>query len=226
MKKSITFMIMIMFVLSTAVFAERTEDVEKEGDTKKVEGVEKEKKENNKDETLFKGRHRNGGYGALMLKGMSINSSFGTLIGARGAWIVNKSLAIGGAGYALINQVDIFDGIFEDSNEYKAEMAYGGLFVELIANSRKLLHVTLGTMIGAGVVAQNGRDTDYNVDWDEAEVFFVVEPEVSLMLNISRNFRVGLNISYRHVAGVDCDWTSDSDLSGMAGGLVFKIGRF
>ncbi|MCP4158329.1 MAG: hypothetical protein GY757_62095 [bacterium] len=226
MKKSITFMIMIMFVLSTAVLAERTEDVEKEDETKKVETVEKEKKEKNTDETLFKGRHRNGGYGALMLKGMSINSSFGTLIGARGAWVVNKSLAIGGGGYALIGQGDIFDGFFEDSNEYRAEMAYGGLFIELIANSRKLLHVTLGTLIGAGVVAQNDRDNDYDGDRDEAEVFFVVEPEVSLMLNVSRNFRIGLNISYRHVAGVDCDWTSNSDLGGLGGGLVFKIGRF
>ncbi|MCP4143172.1 MAG: hypothetical protein GY755_23275 [Chloroflexi bacterium] len=44
--------VMIMIVLSTAVFAERTEDEKKGEDVKKVEKVDKEKKEDNTYETL------------------------------------------------------------------------------------------------------------------------------------------------------------------------------
>ncbi|MCP4146287.1 MAG: hypothetical protein GY757_00925 [bacterium] len=223
MKKNIAIMIIVIFVFSTAVFAEKTENKNKIEEVKKVEEVESvEKTKNEGSETLLKGNSRNGYYGGAVLKITGLNNWFATLVGGRAAWIVNRNFAIGAAGYGMVNEVEN-TGFFTASNNVK--IGYGGVFLESIVNSRKLVHFTIGALIGAGGVKQNERH-DFNSDWDKTEFFFVVEPEINLMLNISKNFRMGLGLSYRYVSGVDCEWIRDADLCDFALGLSFKIGRF
>jgi hypothetical protein len=49
---------------------------------------------------------------------------------------------------------------------------------------------------------------------------------VNLMLNVSKNFRIGLGGSYRFVNGVDLVGLDNDDISGPSASLTFKFGKF
>jgi hypothetical protein len=60
----------------------------------------------------------------------------------------------------------------------------------------------------------------------ESVAFFVAEPEVNIMLNVTEYFRIGLGSSYRYVKGSNIQGFSDRDLSSYAVNLTFKVGVF
>lgn len=115
-------------------------------------------------------------------------------------------------------------------------MGYGGLILEGIIASNKLVHLTVGSLIGAGAVTYGYQwshswdwwdhdDWEYGHRWNP-DVFFVVEPEVNLILNVARFFRIGIGASYRYITETNREWISDGDLSGFSGVLTFKFGVF
>jgi hypothetical protein len=55
---------------------------------------------------------------------------------------------------------------------------------------------------------------------------FVLEPGLDLILNINKNFRLAAGVEYRYVSGVSYESLSSSDLSGISGQIVLKIGVF
>ena len=54
----------------------------------------------------------------------------------------------------------------------------------------------------------------------------MLEPAATMELNVIRNVRAGLGISYRWVRGVDTDGLTNGDLSGVTGSMVLKFGKF
>lgn len=174
--------------------------------------------------TLKNKKPRHGGYGATTIKLTQVNGQSATLFGGRGGYIYNKRFSIGGGGYVLLNNIDTSQGY--TTVPANIEMVYGGLILEWIINSRKLFHFSLSSLFGGGVAASENLFWDYLMKRDETENFFVIEPEINLMLNAARHIRIGISVSYRLITGVNCDWASSKDLSGFSGGLIFKYGWF
>ena len=175
------------------------------------------------DETLLSGDIESGGYGAPIFKVGQINGSTGVFVGGQGGWIINHSFVLGGKGYGLVNNVDI-----EGSENLKLEFGCGGVLLEYIFSSDKLLHVGLNAMIGAGGVRFAAKD--YTNDYDDVNYnsssFFVLEPGINLVLNVSSYFRIGAGAAYRYVSGVEYESLSNADLSGVSGEIIFKFGSF
>ena len=176
------------------------------------------------DETLIKGEVESGGYGAPIFKVGQINGATGVFVGGQGGWIINHSFVLGGKGYGLVNNVDI-----EGSQNLKLDFGCGGVLLEYIFSSEKILHVVINTMIGAGGVryAEKDYSNDYEdeVDYNSSS-FFVLEPGIYMVLNISSYFRIGAGITYRYVNGVEYENLTNADLSGVSGEIVFKFGSF
>ena len=176
------------------------------------------------DETLISGEVESGGYGAPIFKVGQINGTTGVFVGGQGGWIINHSFVLGGKGYGLVNNVDI-----EGAQNLKLEFGCGGVLLEYIFSSDKLLHVGINTMIGAGGVryAEKDYSNDYEdeVDYNSSS-FFVLEPGINMVLNISSYFRIGAGITYRYVNGVEYENLTNADLSGVSGEIVFKFGSF
>ena len=175
------------------------------------------------EETLVSGEMENGGYGAFFTSVGQINGEAAVFMGGQAAWIINHRIGIGAKGYGLINQVKV-DGLENVKLEFGC---WGGLLEYTIA-SEKLLHFNINTMIGAGGVRysvidyqQDHVDIDYSEDG-----FFVIEPGVDLVLNVHKNFRIGLGATYRFDSGVDYADLTNSDLSGFSGHIVLKFGVF
>ena len=150
------------------------------------------------DETLLKGEVESGGYGGPIFKVGQINGSTGVFVGGQGGWIINHSFVLGGKGYGLVNIVDI-----EGSENLELDFGCGGVLLEYIFSSNKLLHLGINTMIGAGGVRY--AEKDYSNDLEEldynASSFFVLEPGVNIDLNHSSYFRIGDGATYRYVNG-------------------------
>ena len=174
-------------------------------------------------ETLMEGDLRHGGFGAPVVKFTEIDSRFGVLVGGRGGWIVNGSVVIGGGGYGLAN-VASFEHLTNGAGDPGAlEMGYGGLELGYVHRPDELVHFSLGVLIGAGGVVWN-PDGQSGSQVDDA--FFVAEPELDVVLNVTRFFRVALGASYRLTQGVKLFDLRDADLSGLAGLVALKFGSF
>ncbi len=176
------------------------------------------------EETLLSGEITNGGFGGPVIKFTRVNSQFGVLVGGQGGWIINHKFVLGGGGYGLVNNVDA--NITINGLEQLINFGYGGVELHYICNSDSLLHFTVSTLIGAGAVSYRPRDVlDWN--WDTStNTFFVFEPTVRAMINVTTFFRIGAGLSYRLIGGAKMDNIRDSDLSGPSIELVLKFGKF
>lgn len=166
---------------------------------------------NAEEKTLISGEIESGGYGGPVVKLSVVNNEFAVFMGARGGWIINHTIIVGGGGYGLATD------IFVSSN--KLSLGYGGLELGYVFQSDSLVHFTAHSLFGFGGVS-------FENDWSSADEVFVIEPEATVVVNITEFVRIAAGVSYRFVTGVTTAGVSDASLSGLSGMLVFKFGSF
>jgi hypothetical protein len=190
------------------------------------------------EETLLSGEVHHGGFGGPVLKMTRINGEDALLVGGRGGWIINHTFVIGAGGYGLVSDVRPKTPGF--LNENLLMLGYGGLELEYIAASDKVVHLSFPVLIGAGALGyrygQFGNDMNLDFNFDRKfDTFFVIEPGANLELNVVSFFRITAGASYRHVTGVSAPTdplgiqrplTSNTELRGFSWNLGFKFGAF
>jgi len=188
--------------------------------------------EGEKIETIFSGVSSNGIYGGLSLGYTEIDNRHAFMLGARGAWIINHSLAVGLGGKVFANEYEynVLEG--EDVN---LQGGYGGLLIEPILGGEQRIHLAVPILIGAGgiVHADEYHHDRYYDDYyghrdyiNDSEAFFVLEPGVELELNLLRFFRVSLGGYYRYTSQIDLYDTPSDVLHGFSYEIAFKFGKF
>ena len=93
-------------------------------------------------ETFLREKLEIKGFGSPIVKLTKVHNEFDLMIGARGAVLLNRALAIGIGGYSLASSIHVSD---PQSN---FEMEYAGLILELVFPSDKLVHLSASTLIG------------------------------------------------------------------------------
>jgi hypothetical protein len=162
------------------------------------------------EQTLANGETESGGFGGVVLKVTQIHGEIATLVGGRGAWIINHTFAFGGAGYGLVTHgLSIFP------------MGYGGLDFEYFASSNDLIHLSIGLLAGAGGVGYKNETMTGN-----HRSFWVLEPSVQANLNVTHSFRIAAGVSYRYVSGVKSVILTNDDLSGLSAIFALEFGNF
>jgi len=179
------------------------------------------------EETLIgNGEVSHGGFGGPVIKFTQVKGEPGVLVGGRGGWIINHSFVIGGGGYGLVNKIEA-NNDFLGLRPY-LNFGYGGVELEYIIQSDKLLHFTVCTLIGGGAVSY--REHLWDDSWDEwnspNDAFFVLEPSAGVELNIISFFRVNAGVSYRFISGAEFDDLKNKDLAGVSAFLTLKFGKF
>ena len=171
------------------------------------------------DEVLVGGNIDSGGYGGPVIKISQINGETAVLMGGYGGWLINHTFLVGGGFFGLTNEIEApITG-----EKYYFDLGYSGLVLEYINNSHKLVHYSVGTLIGAGEVEYDSKTSKEDYDSD---TIFVVEPGINLELNVTSSFRLGFGVSYRYVSGVRLEGINDEDLSGATANLTLKFGSF
>jgi hypothetical protein len=171
-------------------------------------------------ETLFSGISRVSGWGGPVVRVGDFAGKTAGFIGGRGGVLLGRGFTIGGMGMGLVN-----DNIREPApGSRQLMMGYGGLYVEQMLAPSKLVHVSVGALLGGGGASWVDR-LDRRIQ-TPSDGFFVVEPEVSLEVNVTRFFRLGLTGSYRYLDGLGLSGLPTDQLNGPMGGVSFKFGRF
>ena len=173
------------------------------------------------DETLLGDDLESGGYGALVVKYGRIMGTDGVFVGGQGGWIINHTFILGGGGYGLANRITM-----DNSECPYLGFGYGGLLLEYIISSRKMVHFSVQTLIGAGGVDYYGERCWHDDAIYRSDAFFALEPGGYLMLNLHKYVRTGIGASYRYINGVQYRDLSDSDLSGATAQIIVKFGAF
>lgn len=227
MKKTL-FIVLLMCAFG-AIKAQNEEYVSPEDDPDEIQ-------------TLFKGDISHGGYGSFSVKYNQIDNKDALLIGGRGAWIINHSIAIGIGGYGFFNEAapppDYTSLLGE---KYRIGGGYGGLLIEPIIGSKYPVHIALPVLIGAGGIAYI---EDYGDTWDNStmspnssiddDAFFVVEPGIEVELNLLKYLRLNFGAYYRYTTDITLEDLSKSPqlitdrdvLNGLSYGVTLKLGIF
>ena len=188
-----------------------------------------------KAETLFSsGEHTHGFFVAPGLKYTRIVGDDVLMGGARAAWILDHTLALGLAGYYSFNNVPAPANL-QPTGTYRRYLSfgYGGLLLEYIIGSNHLFHGKVGTILGGGATGGMhhmqccGRS--YNGQYYNDQVasvgFFAAEPEVDLEVNLSKYARLNIGGGYRFVGGAN-GGLDNADLRGPTASAHIALGVF
>jgi hypothetical protein len=158
----------------------------------------------------------------------------GALAGGYLGRITDNSWVIGAGGYFLTNRDEDF------------KLAYGGPVVEWLVRSDRRIGFGIRTLVGAGSATlplpvtdlvderilaaarhvSTGRGRGLNIVDPSALIavrddFFVAEPQVNLLLNLSRGQRIVFGVGYRAVGSAPL--LGDA-VNGLSGSIAYQIG--
>lgn len=153
-------------------------------------------------------------------------TSFGNTLaygpGIRGGIYLNRHLAIGLTG----NVVATDDTAIKD-NEVRNIGTYGGLYLQYLLHSDKLLHVAFESTLGDGKWCQRVGDANATEpDGCTGRNFLVFEPVASLELNLARHVRVATGLGYRFAAAASGTGPSSREMSGVVMRTSVVFGSF
>jgi hypothetical protein len=167
------------------------------------------------------------GYGGLSVRGTSVSTKIGTLVGVRGGLMFGKRLSIGGAVYKLSRR---FGKPIRDSagNPLALKMAYGGAQVAINAIRGRRIELEARGLFGGGMGCVSA---DANYDRDEMYCvesvrMVVMEPEVALIVNVTDWMRMALTGGYRFVVREKWRPPNNFNLAGGTLGLDLEFGWF
>ncbi|MGW8178651.1 MAG: hypothetical protein ACWGQW_07795 [bacterium] len=109
------------------------------------------------------------------VKFSAVDGRFANFVGLRGGLLLNDKFLIGFGGYGLTNERTL------------PQMGYGGLVLEYSPQSHRMVHFSVGGLVGGG--GANGMS------------FFAAEPEARMRVNVTRWFRLGFGGGYRFIGG-------------------------
>jgi len=158
-----------------------------------------------------------------------LDGKTGALAGGYIGHITDRTWVIGVGGYFLTNRDDDF------------KLAYGGPVFEWLIRSDRKIGFGVRTLVGAGTATLPRtfaglvdtrqlprRDGRTNVRFGNSnqtiavnDDFFVAEPQVNVMWNLSKGQRLVFGVGYRAVANAPL---LGDQLNGVSGSLSFQIG--
>ena len=159
--------------------------------------------------TLFGKSTGFGGFLEMGAKAGDINGQSGLFVGGAFAAVFSSKMNIGLAGYGLTTGVDA--DTYDDNNKlYHIDMGYGGLLIEPVLWNKNVVHLTAPTILGVGgaglrsnhFLTREERDSlnrDRDFHHDDSDAFIVVEPGLSVEINLLRNVRLDLGATYRYI---------------------------
>lgn len=117
-------------------------------------------------------------FGEIRTKSTSIFQEYGLLVGGQVGLTFNGSVSIGLAGYG---RADTDYSIFDIDPDHD-NPAFGGVFFAYAPVQERLLHLRFTALAGSGD------------SW--GRIFYIVEPGVEVVLNVSEIIRLSLGLSY------------------------------
>ncbi len=144
------------------------------------------------------------------------------MVGGQGAWVINGTAAVGGAGYSQTSDHEVAGA----GGPNELSFSYGGLLLEYIRDADELIHWYGALIVAHGSFSLTDPTLPTDSDDIEEDGFLVLEPTLNVELNVTGHFWVAAGAGYRLATGVTSDFLSSSDLSGATFNLTLRFGSF
>ena len=95
----------------------------------------------------------------------------------------------------------------------------------MFSNWSRLFHFSAQTLIGVGTIGFRDDGFVFSPDGSD-HLFFVAEPGVNLIVNVTTFFRLGGGVGFRFVNGADFEEITDPGIRGFSSLLMLKFGKF
>ena len=161
-------------------------------------------------------------FGAVISKVGNVRNSTALFAGGQGGWILDHHLAIGLGGYTLLN--DVSARVPDTLGNRNLTFSYGGATFEYTYPSGDSFYAIFQMLLGGGAVGH--KESPYIDRRQYQDPCFVVEPNVTLEVAVSKMFRIGVGAGYRQVLLLKSNLATSSDLSSISGSLSLKVGFF
>jgi hypothetical protein len=187
-------------------------------------------KKSNPPSTLFsgiKGTHFSG-YGGIYSRYSKIGDTYGTLMGGRGAVLLNDKFAFGAGAMGLVypkSRERLSGNKYTGENDI-TDFSYGGFITEYYFNPKSLIVFSFGNLIGGGTLSFTNDDKDKKNHQHERDEFFIIEPEVNVFVNLTRFCRAGIGVSYRFISGLNTKDFGKKDFNGPTASAMVQFGWF
>ncbi|WP_421824942.1 hypothetical protein [Flagellimonas oceanensis] len=149
--------------------------------------------------------------------------------GLKVAYVANRQFEVGFMGNVLYSQQNIFNPRTNNNDDIVA--VYGGLHLEPILFGKKRVGLSFPILIGGGGVGYVDHDAvvrDENVDLndDDIDAVFVLEPGMNVLFNISRYVQLEAGFRYRMSSRIELAQSPVDRLNGFSCGVGVKLGVF
>lgn len=148
------------------------------------------------------------------------------------AYVANRKFEVGAVFGAFYSKQPADSNVYIDDEVVIAGI-YGGLHLEPILFSNRFINVSFPILIGEGIVTllDEKVDGDYVIeeeefDEDDFSAFFMFEPGINILYNISRYVQIETGIRYRFTGKHDLPPFGRDNLNGFSIGAGIKLGVF
>jgi hypothetical protein len=146
--------------------------------------------------------------------------------GLRGGIYLDRRVAIGVALNGIGNDQTTFSSA---DNEIRHVGTYGGLLLQYVVQSNRLLHVSVESTIGSGRWCERVGEGNAAVgtrDGCDGRSFLAFEPVANLELNVARHLRVATGVGYRFAVAGEGQGPSSREMSGLVARSSLVFGSF
>lgn len=149
--------------------------------------------------------------------------------GLKVAYVANRQFEVGFMANILYSEQNIFNP--RTSNRDDIVAIYGGLHLEPILFGKKRVSLSFPILIGGGGVGYVDHQAvinDENVDLndDDIDAIFVLEPGMNVLFNISRYVQLEAGMRYRFSSKIDLAQSPVDRINGFSAGIGVKLGVF
>jgi hypothetical protein len=174
--------------------------------------------------TIFKsGEMSHGGYGGVSVRMGQLNNESAIVMGGKGAWIINHKIGIGLAGSGIMGH-STYSSVGNIYTGYSG--GYGGLLIEPIFFSDKMVHFSVPMVFGGGGVGKYVYNSNNFIGGDQYVAFAVFEPGLEVEFNMASWFRISAGAYYSFRSEIDAYLLTTDIVDPFNFGLTFKFGAF
>jgi hypothetical protein len=142
--------------------------------------------------------------------------------GLRAGIYINRRVAVGLA----INGLGTQESAFDD-HLVRNVGSYGGLLLQYVVQSNRLVHVTLESTVGTGQwCALIGDGENGTKDGCDGRKFLAFEPVANVEINVARHVRIATGVGYRFAAAATGNGPSSREMSGLVARTSLVLGSF
>jgi len=170
-----------------------------------------------------------GVYLGLSMRYGEVKNKDAFMTGLKIAYVANQQFEVGFEGNFLYSEQDIFNTTLARREDLIG--AYGGLHLEPILFSKSRVNLSFPLLIGVGGVGYignnfNDEDFEEKLTEDDFDGFFVAEPGVNVLFNVSRYLQFEAGIKYRFTSKISLVPDSIDRVNGFSAGVGIKVGVF